>query len=166
MDLGTLNRNLTMNYNGRSYSVSKPYVNDNVRTIDVNSDTSKVGSIIFNQDSLTGTFEYLNDEVPAVIYMSLLSPYIKNGYVNPQNNAMQVRGNRYMMSKKYMILSNVVFFIAIILIFTSGYLGIPSVYDFVILILAVVFSYAVRIYGRKKYREEHQNDINNQNNNP
>ncbi len=165
MDMGTLNRNLTMNYNGRAYSVSKPYINDNVRTIDMNSDTSKVGTMVFNQDSLTGTFEYLNDEVPAVIYMSLLSPYIKNGYVNPSNSTMPNRGNRYAMSKKYLILSNVVFFVAIILIFASGYLGIPGTYDFVILILAVVFSYVVRIYGRRKYMEEHQNDINNQNNN-
>jgi len=163
MDLGTLNRNLTMDYNGRSYSVSRPYVNDNVRTIDINSDSSKIGSIIFNSDSLTGTFDYLNDEVPAVIYMSLLSSYIKSAYVNPSNTAMNNRRSMYMMSRKYMILSNVVFFIAIILIFASAYLGIPGAYDFVILILAIVFSYIVRIYGRKKYREEHQNDINNKN---
>ena len=162
MEMGTLSRNLAMNYNGRNYSLSRPYQDADTRKMDIKSDDSKIGTLTFGADSLTGVCDYMNDEVPVVVYMSVMSPYIRSAYGNP--NAQGVanqRRNMYRMPRIYAILSNVVFLIAIVIILFSSYLGIPSIYDFVILIVVIVFSFAIRSLGRKKYIEEHKNDDEN-----
>ncbi len=169
MELGTISRNLKMNYNGRNYSITRP-MNDGIsQSSNLLSDGTKVGTITFSSQSLTGTYDYMNDEVPLVIYLSLLSPYIKSmasqAGAGQQGNRAN-RSNNYRMSKAYLILSNVVFIIAIIFIFASSYLGISIYMDYAIIIIAIAASYGIRIIGRKKYREkmEEQNDMNNNNN--
>ncbi len=160
MEMGTISRNLAMNYNGRNYSLSRPYQDGDTKKMDIKSDDSKIGTLTFGSGSLTGVYDFMNDEIPVIVYMSVLSPYIRTAYGNPgqQGTAAGQRRNMYRMPRIYAILSNVVFLIAIILILASNYLGIPSLYDFVILIAVIIFSFVIRAIGRKKYMEEHKND--------
>jgi hypothetical protein len=158
MDMGTLSRNLAMDYNGKKYSLSKPYVDNDTRKMDILSDESKVGTLTFGAGELTGTYNYMNDEIPAIVYMSVLSPYIRQSYNNPAANGMGNRANMYRMPRIYAILSNVIFLIAIVIILFSNSLGIPAEYDFLILIIVIALSFVIRSMGRKKYREQHQNN--------
>ncbi len=169
MELGTISRNLKMNYNGRNYSITKPLNEGTSQSSSLLSDGTKVGTITFSSQSLTGTYDYMNDEVPLVIYLALLSPYIKtmSSQATPgQQGNRTNRANNYRMSKSYLILSNLVFIIAIVVIFASNYLHIPIYLDYSIIIIAIGASYGIRILGRKKYREkmQEQNDMNNNNN--
>ncbi|WP_337860155.1 hypothetical protein [Ferroplasma sp.] len=159
MDMGSISRNLIMNYNGRTYSLSKPYADNNTRKMDMLSDGTKIGTLTFGAGVLTGTYDYMNDEVPAVVYMSVMSPYVKTTYNNP-NNAQAKRANMYRMPRIYAILSNVVFLVAIVIILLSNFLGIPADYDFLILIIVIALSFMIRSMGRKKYREQQQNNNN------
>ncbi|WMT50936.1 MAG: hypothetical protein RE471_08135 [Ferroplasma sp.] len=163
MEMGTISRNLSMNYNGRNYSLSRPYQDGDSRKMDIKSDDSKVGTLTFGSGSLTGIYDFMNDEVPVVVYMSVMSPYIRTAYGNPsaQGTSAAQRRNMYRMPRIYAILSNVVFLIAIVLILFSSYLGIPADYDFLILILVIVFSFVIRSIGRRKYIEQHKNDDEN-----
>jgi hypothetical protein len=160
MDMGTLSRNLVMSYNGRTYSLSKPYVDNDTRKMEIKSDDSKIGTLTFGSGVLTGTYDYMNDEVPVVVYMSVMSPYIKSAYNTP-NGQTGRRQNAYRMPRIYAILSNVVFLVAIVIIIFSGALGIPTNYDFLILIIVIAFSFVIRSMGRRKYQEEHKNDEDN-----
>ncbi len=163
MEMGTISRNLSMNYNGRNYSLSRPYQDGDSRKMDIKSDDSKIGTLTFGPGSLTGIYDFMNDEVPVVVYMSVMSPYIRTAYGNPnaQGTSAAQRRNMYRMPRIYAILSNVVFLIAMVLILFSSYLGIPADYDFVILILVIVFSFVIRSIGRRKYIEQHKNDDEN-----
>ncbi len=166
MDMGTISRSLAMDYNGRNYSLSKPYVDNDSRKMDIDSDGTKVGTLTFASGSLTGTYDYMNDEGPVVVYMSLLSPYIRNSYVNPNQGGTNNRANMYRMPRIYAIMSNVVFLIAIVVILLSGYIpGFNEEYDFGILIAVIVLSYAIRVEGRKKYKEQQNKENDNMNNN-
>jgi hypothetical protein len=163
MDMGTLSRNLVMSYNGRTYSLSKPYADMDTRKMDIKSDDSKIGTLTFGAGVLTGTYDYMNDEVPVIVYMSVMSPYVKSTYngINAQNPQGNRRANAYRMPRIYAILSNVIFLVAIVIIVFSTSLGIPGDYDFLILIIVIALSFVIRSAGRKKYQEEHKNDEDN-----
>ncbi|MEM0139803.1 MAG: hypothetical protein QXZ44_04240 [Ferroplasma sp.] len=163
MDMGNISRNLAMNYNGRNYTLSRPYMDGNSRKMDIASDGTKVGTLTFGSDMLTATYDFMNDEGPVVVYMALLSPYIKSAYANPnQQGAQNTRANMYRMPRIYAIMSNVVFLIAIVFILLSSYIpGFNEYYDFGILIGVIIISYGIRAAGRKKYMEQQQNNDEN-----
>ncbi len=160
MEMGTLARNLVMNYNGRTYSLSRPYADTDTRKMDIKSDDSKIGTLTFGAGVLTGTYDYMNDEIPVIVYMSVMSPYVKSTYGNT-NAQPNNRANMYRMPRIYAIMSNVIFLIAIVLILFSTSLRIPADYDFVILIVVIALSFVIRSMGRKKYKEQHMNDEEN-----
>jgi hypothetical protein len=157
LDMGTLSRSLIMSYNGRNYSLSKPYADNNTRKMEINSDESKIGTLTFGSGTLTGTYDYMNDEVPVIVYMSVMSSYIRSTYNAPGAQGGK-RATMNKMPRIYAILSNVVFLIAIVVILFSTSLGIPANYDFLILIAVIAFSFIIRMLGRKKYIEQHKND--------
>jgi len=135
------------------------------RKMDIKSDDSKIGTLTFGAGVLTGTYDYMNDEVPVVVYMSVMSPYVRSTYGAPNGQGQpNNRANMYRMPRIYAIMSNVVFLIAIVVILFSAdipYLRTNEDYDFVILIIVIVLSFVIRSMGRKKYREQHESDETN-----
>ncbi|KJE49132.1 MULTISPECIES: hypothetical protein [unclassified Acidiplasma] len=172
MDMGSISRGLRMNYNGRNYSITAFSSDGMNRVSNLLSDGTKVGTITISGDSLIGVCDFMNDEVPLIIYLSLLSPYINR--LGPQPGNMQNnRANMYRMSRGYLIASNLVFVLAIIFIFAGSFILPKSIVDshyflyidYGVIVIAIALSYVIRFIGRKKYREQMAQKNDDMNNN-
>ncbi len=151
--VGFVSNKLSMNYHGKMYRSSKPVVEDNNFIIYISEQDMQVGKITFVPKGIEISFNNEDNEIPFLVYMVILVPYIDKHVTN--KDALKIKNKTARSIKKgYAIISNSIFLIAISAIIIVKLTDINALFDLIIAIIAIIASYAVRELGYSKYAKD------------
>ena len=80
--VGFVSNKLSINYQGKMYRSSKPVVEDNNFIIYISEQNMQVGKITFVPKGIEISFNNKDDEIPFLVYMVILVPYIDKHITN------------------------------------------------------------------------------------